>query len=73
MKEHDDGVPHIGKSRKELLQKLARDHGTPIFVIDHEKIRSNYREFKKSPAKDPGILRGKSKFETRKLSRRSLR
>jgi len=47
MKEHDDGVPHIGKSRKELLQKLAREHGTPIFVIDHEKIRSNYREFKK--------------------------
>ena len=47
IKEHDDGVPHIGKARKELLQKLAREQGTPIFVIDHEKIRSNYREFKK--------------------------
>src|SRR5665647_902020 len=46
-KEHDDGVPHIGKARKELLQKLAQEQGTPIFVIDHEKIRSNYREFKK--------------------------
>jgi ornithine decarboxylase len=45
-KRQDDGVPHIGKERKELLQKLARDKGTPIFVIDHEKIRSNYREFK---------------------------
>lgn len=45
-KRHDDGVFHIGKERKELLQKLAHDKGTPIFVIDHEKIRSNYREFK---------------------------
>ena len=45
--ECDDGVPHIGKARKELLQQLACEHGTPIFVIDHEKIRSNYREFKK--------------------------
>ena len=45
-KRQDDGVPHIGKKRKELLQKLAREKGTPIFVIDHEKIRSNYREFK---------------------------
>jgi ornithine decarboxylase len=43
---HDDGVPHIGKARKQLLQKLAQKEGTPIFVIDHEKIRKNYREFK---------------------------
>lgn len=42
----DNGVHHIGKARKELLQELAREHGTPIFVIDHEKIRDNYREFK---------------------------
>lgn len=32
--------------RKELLQKIAAEHGTPVFVIDHEKIRENYREFK---------------------------
>ena len=43
---HDEGVPHIGKARKALLQKLAREQGTPIFVIDHEKIRKNFREFK---------------------------
>ena len=43
---HDDGVPHISRARKHLLQKLAKDEGTPIFVIDHEKIRKNYREFK---------------------------
>ncbi len=42
----DNGVHHIGKARKELLQQLACEHGTPIFVIDHEKIRENYREFK---------------------------
>ncbi|MGD0080936.1 MAG: type III PLP-dependent enzyme [Methanoregula sp.] len=39
-------VHHIGKVRLELLQVLAREHGTPIFVIDHEKIRENYREFR---------------------------
>src|SRR5512136_3430987 len=42
----DNDVHHIGKARKELLQELAREHGTPIFVIDHEKIRENYREFR---------------------------
>jgi len=41
-----NGVPHITSAQKELLQQLAREHGTPIFVIDHEKIRENYREFK---------------------------
>ncbi len=35
----DDGVYHISDDRKELLQDLARQHGTPIFVIDHEKLR----------------------------------
>jgi len=42
----DDGVHHITKARKELLQELARKHGTPIFVIDHDKLRENYREFR---------------------------
>jgi len=40
-------VHHIKETRKASLQKLAHEHGTPIFVIDHEKIRKNYREFKK--------------------------
>jgi len=31
---------------KELFQQIAREHGTPVFIIDHEKIRQNYREFK---------------------------
>jgi ornithine decarboxylase len=29
-----------------LLQALAAKHGTPLFLVDHEKIRQNYREFK---------------------------
>jgi len=32
--------------QKKLLQKIAVESGTPVFVIDHEKIRQNYREFK---------------------------
>ena len=39
-------VHHIGKARLELLKMLAHEHGTPIFVIDHEKIRENFREFR---------------------------
>jgi len=44
----DDGVHHISEARKELLQNLAREQGTPIFVIDHEKLRDNYREFREN-------------------------
>src|SRR3989442_1622761 len=29
------------------LQKLARKHGTPVVIIDHDEIRRNYAEFKK--------------------------
>jgi ornithine decarboxylase len=32
--------------KKELL-KLAAKHGTPLFIIDHDVIRKNYRTFKK--------------------------
>ncbi len=34
------------QERKNLLQELAAEHGTPIFIIDHEMIRQNYREFR---------------------------
>jgi ornithine decarboxylase len=34
------------KEKKELLVKLAKEHGTPLFIIDHEKIRESYKEFK---------------------------
>ncbi len=29
------------------LKQLAKEHGTPIFVIDHEQLRKNYAQFKK--------------------------
>lgn len=32
---------------KEKLRKLSRQHGTPLFILDHRKIRANYRIFKK--------------------------
>ena len=34
-------------TQKKFLQKIAAEEGTPIFIIDHDKIRENYREFKK--------------------------
>lgn len=32
---------------KDELKKLAEKHGTPLFVIDHDKLRENYYTFKK--------------------------
>jgi ornithine decarboxylase len=29
------------------LRKLAEQHGTPLFVIDHEELRRNYRQFRR--------------------------
>ena len=29
------------------LQKLAKEHGTPLFVIDHDELRRNYRQFRR--------------------------
>ena len=43
----DDEVSHTDRGSLEYLKQLARKNGTPIFIIDHEKIRENYREFKK--------------------------
>lgn len=33
--------------KKELV-RLAQKHGTPLFIIDHDKIRANFRTFKKN-------------------------
>jgi ornithine decarboxylase len=43
-----NGVPHIDAAQKQQLQDLAKEHGTPLFVIDHEKIRQNYKEFREN-------------------------
>jgi len=44
---NDAKVSHTDRGSRQNLQELARENGTPIFIIDHEKIRENYREFKK--------------------------
>ena len=33
--------------QKSELKKLAKEHGTPLFVVDHDELRSNYAEFRK--------------------------
>jgi len=43
----NDSVSHTDRGSRQMLEGLARREGTPIFIIDHEKIRENYREFKK--------------------------
>jgi ornithine decarboxylase len=35
------------KTNKAHLRKLADRHGTPLFIIDHDAIRRNYRHFRK--------------------------
>ena len=30
-----------------VLKDLARKHGTPLFIVDHDALRRNYAEFKK--------------------------
>jgi ornithine decarboxylase len=51
-----------------LLKELAREHGTPLFIVDHDAIRSNNAEFTKRLPRvqayyavkanpDPAILR----------------
>lgn len=29
------------------LKKLAKEHGTPLFVVDHAELRKNYRQFRR--------------------------
>ena len=37
-----------GETKYEVLQKIAKEKGTPVFVIDLEQIRKNYLRFKKN-------------------------
>jgi len=32
---------------RRLLKKLAEQHGTPLFVVDHDELRHNYAQFKR--------------------------
>ena len=33
--------------RESILKRLAKEHGTPLFVVDHEVLRENYARFKR--------------------------
>ena len=33
---------------KDELLKLVEQHGSPLFIIDHDKVRANYRKFKEN-------------------------
>jgi len=44
---NDRPAPQKDRGSRQFLETLAREHGTPLFIIDHAKIRDNYREFKK--------------------------
>jgi ornithine decarboxylase len=41
------GKPVIKSTGMNKLQTLAREHGTPLVIVDHDVIRANYAEFKK--------------------------
>ncbi len=32
---------------REQIQQLAAEHGTPLFIVDHDVLRENYRTFKR--------------------------
>jgi ornithine decarboxylase len=34
-------------AKTNLLENLARKHGTPLFIVDHDALRRNYSEFKR--------------------------
>jgi ornithine decarboxylase len=36
----------MNETRKQLLQELAAKNGTPLFVVDHEVLRNNFKEFR---------------------------
>jgi ornithine decarboxylase len=36
----------VNTQQKKQLQELAQKHGTPILIVDHEKVRQNYLDFR---------------------------
>lgn len=33
--------------RRQLLERLSAEHGTPLFIVDHDALRDNYARFKR--------------------------
>jgi len=38
----------IEETSLDSLKEIAKKNGTPVFILDHEKIRQNYRDFKEA-------------------------
>ncbi|MFH0764743.1 MAG: type III PLP-dependent enzyme [Candidatus Omnitrophota bacterium] len=38
----------IEKTSLDNIKEIAEKNGTPVFILDHEKIRQNYRDFKEA-------------------------
>ena len=47
-RQDNNTVSHMDRGSSKMFQTLAKREGTPLFVIDHAKIRENYHEFKKN-------------------------
>ena len=48
LKVKEDTKNGARKTGPESLLDIAKKNGTPVFIIDHEKIRQNYKEFKEA-------------------------
>ena len=48
LKVKEDTENGARKTDPESLLDIAKKNGTPVFIIDHEKIRQNYKEFKEA-------------------------
>jgi ornithine decarboxylase len=42
-----DGEERLGALSESQIKDLIAEHGTPLFVVDHDVIRRNYAEFRK--------------------------
>lgn len=40
-------IERVAMISKTMLRKLAEEHGTPLFVVDHEQLRKNLAEFRR--------------------------
>ena len=45
-------------ARQQRCKQLAQEHGTPLFVVDHEVLRRELRAVQEVPAAGAGLLRG---------------
>lgn len=46
--ERKDEMEKTSKKWLSSLKAIAKKHGTPVFIVDHKKIRENYKEFTRS-------------------------